>query len=497
MESEDVQSLSSAPGAVKERTPDERKKILAQTLHLSIASVVAQVTRFAKNVLLAGMLGPASFGLWNGLQVFITYAMNSHLGVLQAMARDIPMSRGAGSMEDIPRLATAAFSASLLFSVVGGIVTSLLALWMVSGETDTIVPALLLVPVVVVQMVFLYGQFFLRAMDEFVPLSRAFLISAPLELVITVAFTYALGLNGVLIGLALSQAIGAVIALRTRRSFPLRFQIDRVAVSRLIRTGFPIVLTVLGYFVLTTIDRLIVISFSGSEALGYYSLGSLAITALGYIPIAVNQVMFPKFASRFGETGDAATLSGYLRIPALLTAHTMGFVLSASVLCLPLVTIVLPTFAPGIPAAAILLAGFYFVALTGAPANLMLTINRQGQYLMFLAGAIVLAIVLDIAALTSGRGIEGVAAVTALTNFLYLFTFTTFCVRRHLPPGAKPFGRFQEKLLVPWLLGVLSVWAASLVSVEGTVITTVIRLLLLLALYVPVSLLMTRREKLW
>jgi len=254
-------------------------------------------------------------------------------------------------------------------------------------------------------------------------------------------------------------------------------------------------LTILGYFVLTTIDRLLIISFAGSEALGYYSLGSLAITAIGYIPIAVNQVMYPKFALKFGETGNPAALSGYLRIPALTIAHGMGLVLGLSVLSLPIVTIILPEYISGIPAAQILLAGFFFVAITGSSSNLLLTVDRPVEYVTILASAIALVVVLDIAALTMGLGIEGVAAVTAGTNLLYSVVLIQFTVRKHLPEGSKPFGPFLTKLFLPWCAGLLLVVALSQVSPEGVILTVAVRVFAFIAVYVPLSLLVLRREK--
>jgi O-antigen/teichoic acid export membrane protein len=241
----------------------------------------------------------------------------------------------------------------------------------------------------------------------------------------------------------------------------------------------------------------LIITFAGSEALGYYSLGSLGIAALGYIPIAVNQVMFPKFASRFGETRDPLTLAGYLRIPTLLTAHTMAFILSVAILCLPLVTILLPEYSPGISSASLLLAGFYFVALTGSSANMMLTIGRTHQYLFFLGGAIGLTVTLDIIALSSGWGINGVAATTGFVNILYCMTFVRFTVNACLQPGANPFGPVQEKLLLPWILGFSLYWLAMQVNTGGIVPATLLRVLVFSVAYLPVSLLITRRERLW
>ncbi len=471
-----------------------RRQIFRQTLQLSFSTVILQISRFVKNLLLAGILGPAWFGLWNGLQVFITYGMNAHLGVLQAMGREIPLSRGSGDSSGVPELANAGLTASLLLSLIGGIATAIAGLFM-TGSAVSPVPALLLFPVIVAQMVFLFGQSLLRAEDGFGRLSATLAVTSLLELGLTLGCVHLFGFIGVLIGLALSQTVGAIICLSAKRSPPLRLEINLAVILNLVRIGFPIMLTILGYFVLTTVDRLLIIAFAGSVELGYYALGSLAVTAIGYIPIAVNQVMYPKFAQRFGETRDPAALSGYLRVPAITIAHGMGLVLGLSALSLPLVAIILPEYTPGIPAARILLAGFFFIAITGSSSNLLLTVNRQLPYAAILAGAIVLLVILDSTALLMGFGIEGVAAATAATNMLYAIVLILYTIRKHLPTGSKPFGPMLVKLLLPWLFALLLATGVAALGADDSISTIVLRVLGFAIAYVPVSLLVLRREK--
>jgi len=490
MDSEDI------PGSIPLPLDSGRKVIFRQTFQLSASTVVLQVSRFAKNLLLAGILGPAYFGLWNGLQVFITYGMNAHLGVLQAMGREIPLSRGSGAEHRIPDLANAALTASLVLSALGAVLTAGAGFAM-AGLSVGPLPPLLLIPVIITQMVFLFGQSLLRAEDEFGLLSGTLAITAALELGLTIVCVSLFGFSGVLAGLALSQAIGAFVSLRRKRQYPLRITVDFTVMRELLRIGFPIMLTILGYFVLTTVDRLFIIAYVGSAELGYYALGSLAITALGYIPIAVNQVMYPKFAMRFGETGDPAALAGYLRVPAITIAHGMGLVLGIAGLSLPLVTLVLPEYIPGITSARILLAGFFFIAITGSSANLLLTINKQFQYVAILAAAIALVISLDITALVLDFGIEGVAVATAATNLLYAIVLIQFTTRKHLPAGSNPFGLVLAKLFLPWCLGLLLALGVSAITVGGTIPTVLVQVFAFASVYVPLSLLLLRREKIW
>ena len=490
-------SLPSPENASRETGTDSaqgRREIFRQTAFLSGSSVLAQAMRFVKNFILAGMLGPSSFGLWNGLQVFLIYGTNTHLGTLHSMSREIPLRRGSGEKDQIPALASAGFTVTLLASLVGGIIITLASWWLTMGETDFI-PALLLFPVLVSQQLYVFYQFLLRAEDEFVALSNILSLASILELVASVGIVFLVGFNGVFFGLIFSQSIGIIAALVYKRRLPLKLTIDRAIIRNLVVTGFPIMLTVLGYFVLTTIDRLMIIRIAGSESLGYYALGSLAITALSYVPLAVNQVMYPKFAERFGITGDPQALSGYIRVPTLITAHAMGFVAGAAIIGLPLVSLLLPKYTPGIPAAQILIAGFYFLALPGSAANFLITINRQGQYLIFLIGAIVLAGISDFSALNLGWGIEGVALVTAIVYAMYALMFIRFTIARHMRVDRKPFGLMLGKLLLPAAICAALFFCVSLITPGGMITNVALQMILFSAFYGPLSFWILRLEK--
>ena len=483
------------PGSAIPHDP-RRKLIFKQTLHLSIANVASQGARFLKNFILAGLLGPVYFGLWNGLQVFLIYGTNAHLGVLHAMAREIPMSRGAGMDEKIPTLASTGLTVSLLTSIAAAVLITAAVLLSMGAQAE-LLTILLLLPVLISQQVFLFYQFLLRADDEFGSLSRVLAITAVLELLVSLAFVYLFGFNGVLLGLIAGQGIGILIAFVSKRRVRLRFEIDYTMMRSLLQTGFPIMLTVLGYYLLTTIDRLLIITIAGSETLGYYALGSLAITALAYVPITINQVMYPKFAERFGSTQDPAALSGYLRIPTLATAHTMGFLLGAVIIGLPLVELLLPKYAPGIPAARILLAGSYFLSLPGSSVSFLLTIGRQTQYLVFLAGAIALGALLDVTVLSFGWGIEGVAAVTGFVYLAHSMISIQSTISRHSSPNSNPFGPFLGKLFLPCALAGGLVLVVTHVRLGHVLADVGAQIMLFSAVYASVSLWILRREKLW
>jgi O-antigen/teichoic acid export membrane protein len=396
------------------------KVIIQQMLQLSSANVFVQVARFIKNLAFARILGPNLFGLWNGLQVILVYGANAHLGALQAMNREIPLNRGRGALQLIPHIVRVSLSFTLLStSLIAAILFAIGATLEPSKIEATALK--LIAAVLAAQQLFQFFHFLLRAEDDFGRLSLVLIIQTILELVVSVGFIYWIGFNGIFYGFLISFILATLICLKWKYQLIRGLELDFKLAGNLIRIGFPIMLVGLSYNLLTTLDRVMIIKFFGSEQLGYYSLGPLALIAIAYVPTTINQVMYPKFGERYGTTGDPRSLASFVRVPTLITAHLMGLVLGVAFLIIPLAALFLGNYAPGIPAARILFAGFYFISLVGPAANLLITIDRQMQYLFWLVGVAILVTALDGVAIIANLGIEGIAAATGISYAVYAF----------------------------------------------------------------------------
>lgn len=474
--------------------PEVKKELLLrQAFQLSSANLVAQTARFIKNFVLAGLLGPQLFGLWNGFQVFLLYGANSHLGILHAINREIPLSRGRGESELIPQLARAGLTVSLLNSTLVGTILFVIGTFLDSTTIES-TALKLIAAVLIAQQVFLYYQFLLRAEDNFRLLSRVLVIAVVLELVASIALVYWIGFNGIFYGLLISNTTVLLICLVAERRVVSRLELDFRLIKRLVRIGFPIMLTVLSYGLLTSIDRVMVITFLGSESLGYYAIGPLAITAIGSLPIAINQVLFPKSSERYGATDDPESLAGFVRIPTLAIAHAMGLVLGAAFILLPLITLILPKYAPGIPAARILFVGFYFFTLQGPCAILLITINKQMQYLARMLSALTLGIALIGITLIYQLGIEGVAAAAGITYISCAFAVIGFTVRRYLPVDYRRFSSFFGKILLPGAIAAVTAFVALQIQLEGLLLSTLVQALVFIVIFGTTSFFLVRRE---
>jgi len=450
--------------------PFDRSEIARQVVQLSTANITVQVTRFIKNFLLARLLGPQLFGLWNGLQVLLVYGVNAHLGVLHAMNREVPLRRGRGQREAIPALARVSLTFTMMATLALAVVLVLISISPLVDGLEA-VALRLLAAVLLAQQLYQFFQFWLRADDQFALLSRTLVVSAVIELAVTVAWVYYAGFLGIFYGFLAGALVAVVLCLRAVNPAFWRLDFNFSLIPQLVRLGFPMMIIGLSYSLMTTLDRVLIINFLGAEQLGYYALGPLVLAALTYLPATINQVIYPKLGERYGATGEVRSVTGYVIRPTVITAYLMAFVLGGAYLGLPLLLHLLPKYNAGLPAARILFAGFYFLSLVGASANLLVTINRQMQYLVTLCAAIALGLLLNFAAIFAGWGIAGIAATTSVTYFLYATGVIGFTARRYLGLSRMQLQRLAWRIVLPYALAVASLAAALQIETGNPLLT--------------------------
>lgn len=470
-----------------------RGEVIRQIMQFSSANLVVQAARFLKNFFLARMLGPGLFGLWNGLQVILVYGANAHLGALHAMNREVPQRRGRGESAAIPDLIRVSLTFTMLTTaIVAGILFALgLSSWF---DAVTASALRLLALVLLAQQLYQFFHFWFRADEKFALLSKVLIWATLLELLLTLALVRVLGFQGIFYGFLGSSIVAALSCFAAAPVSLRRPLFDASIILALIRTGFPIMIIGLSYSLMTTLDRLLIINFLGEEQLGYYALGTLALTAMAYIPTAINQVLYPKMGARFGATNNAETLAPLVEKPTFATAVVMAAVLGAAFLALPLTPLLLPQYTEGIPTARILFVGFYFLSLVGGSANLLITINRQTQYLLSLLFAIVFGLLLNALALVLRLGIEGIAATTGIMYLLYAFGMVGFTARRYLRRKPLQVLAHCAKLMLPFLVAAFLLFSTTQITLPNLELTTFVRLLLFALLYLAFGYFGLRRE---
>jgi O-antigen/teichoic acid export membrane protein len=436
-----------------------RFHILKDIVGYSGSAVVAQAVSLAAGFAVARMLGPADFGIWNAVSLVLVYGAYVDFGILSAMGRDLPFHYGQGDVEQADAVEGSARQATLGGAILAAVAVLALSFW--PGQSPLMALGLQAMAVVLVlQQVYTYHRTVLRSNNQFGELSRQQVLFSVLSAGLAVAFVAIVGLVGRMLAAILAQAAIMLYALRRHPWRPMpKFKLP-VAWS-LVRVGIPITLSGFVLALLTTIDRLMVITFLGEKQLGYLGLALLLTSFVTLIPGMASQVLYPRITFQFGSSGKSVeALRSFVLTPPAILSLLLPLIIGPLVLILPLViTIFLPAYVPGITATRIVVIGIFFYSILGLTDYLLVTIGKLKQYVLFGCMALGVDLLLDYLFLRSGYGIEGVAlGGTLLTYFFYSCMIIGYALSHY----TRRFGdwiRFFSRLWFPffYMLGLL--WA--------------------------------------
>jgi O-antigen/teichoic acid export membrane protein len=389
-----------------------------QAASYSTASFIFQATYLVQNVVVARLLGPALVGLWDALSLVNLYNV-THLGVLQAVYREVPIVRGRGDAALVARLRNQA----LVAAIVPSTVLSLAVLGYAGLTWRADVPELRmglvgLAVLVVAQQVHSLFQVLLRGDNRFGLLSVNQLVLSGAA-IIHAGLVAWLGFTGQVLGAIAVQIVGA-LCIMVVGGYRLRFRLEPRLYASLVRIGLPLGMMVFSEAVFTGADRLVILTFLDATDLGYYRIVGLCSGFLIFLPGVLGQMTYPRMGEQYGATDDLRALRRIFLQPTLAIATGLPLLVGGLYLMLPsLVGIFLPAFTPGVGPARWVIFGLAIMPMFGMASYILMVGDRAIQVILGqLAGAAVKGLLGGGAALL-GYGLEGVARGVALGYVVY------------------------------------------------------------------------------
>lgn len=361
-------------------------QLLVSLSQLLSANAVNTIVTLATSLVVARLLGPVLMGHLGTTRLVAFYLCLSALGVAQGMGQRVPVLRGQGDEAAIAavRASTLAYVAALcaLFAAVAALATPCLW-WLLADDGIT---ALVVGGGALFAMATVFSQYVLVYMNsdkQFRAVSLSTLAAAGAALV-TVPLA-ALGLAGATARLCLvgfAQGVAGWVLSRP----PARMRLDAKQLRETLAVGLPIFCVSFLFTYSFALDRTLVRAWLGAEALGHYTIATLVVTTMTTATSALIAVIYPHCGELYGRTGDArATARAVLRpLPYLLLVLVI-IVPAAAWAVAPVVRLVLPAFAPGIPAAqiAVIAGGFSLLSYC----SVLFNVVRRQRYLILFAGA--------------------------------------------------------------------------------------------------------------
>ena len=351
---------SRQPGRFEEAPSRSRSLLFREFLGFGSSSVILQVSRVVSGLVVAALLGPATWGWWYLLNLIVAYGALTQLGALNGLNREVPAALGRGQAEESVALRRVALG--VVLAATGGVSVVLLAVaWWWPGIVS-LTDLALVVALLITHQAFGYVSTCLKATTNFFVVARLQFVLAVGYPVFGIAGAWAYGLPGFIVGQAVAYMVATVIASR-HPEVVVAPRVDVARVRSLVSIGFPIMLVGVVHTLFSTVDRWVVVAFLGAEPLGYYSLAIMALGAVGLLPQVIAQQLYPRMAHAWAARSDTAelrSLAGRVRRMSFVVVVPVALV--GLLVAPPAVRALLPAFAAGIPALMVTL----FVPVVGA-----------------------------------------------------------------------------------------------------------------------------------
>ncbi len=473
---------------------ENKVRVATDTSILALALVIKQAMGLVRGLFIPAILGPATYGVWKLIQVIFQYFSYTHIGLVSALTREIPIAIGKKDKNEYEKVKDVVFTQGLFLNLVAiGIFVVLYLTGLFKWDVfDSRLIALFCVWVLTRR----YGDDLLRrfalANARFYDTARFEIIYSLSATLIAVPLAFKWNLHGLICGLILADIISIIfMIIQTKFKFQLRFDIKKTI--HLIKIGFPIFLNSIGHSIYWTIDSIMIGAFLGTEQLGYYGLGLTVLTFMQPLPDSLGTVMVQKMARDRGRYGldDLSYLQKYMEKPFLVLLLMVSLMVGAGYFLLPiLISLFLPAYLPSITPLKFLLLGFLFYrmrTLTGYSLNIT---DRQYWILAILIISLGINILLDYLLITNGYGIVGVAWGCSVSYFLFGILMVMVSFRYIYKNFSHPI-KFIAKISMVFLVECLSLVLLDRLSFfKSGILLTLVEGLLKVIVVTGVSILM-------
>lgn len=293
---------------------------------------------FIFNTVTARLLGPVQMGIWNLVNLIAEYGFVATLGVINGMAREVPLGIGRDDLRDVERVT---FNTIIVcVSLIAVLLTVALSIYGVSNRKLFYVMGICLLASRIINS---FTYILVRSWQHFTLLGVQQLCMGVLQFFCLLIFLWAQSLQAVLVITLIPLLGGSVFAFKYLKNLRgTRF--DHNVVARLITTGFPIYMTGLLYALFATTDRLLISSYLGVKQLGLYTPAMMAVSIISLAPTFVANIIYPKLTELFGRTNNYNQLKPLLR--KMLAINVTSTLLFSVALFLAFKLVIIPYFLP-------------------------------------------------------------------------------------------------------------------------------------------------------
>jgi O-antigen/teichoic acid export membrane protein len=469
----------------------QEKKIIRDISKNFGTNIIARILALARVLIVAKLLGPHFFGIWNGLQIILTYSSYVNFGLTNAMDREYPYYLGKKEEDRAEKLKDTAFSSGLIMSLFFLVIITIVAFFLREKIPRIAAVGLLVMAVAsLLQMFVGYYRELFRLDKKIKSVNTVLLLFASIDFIFSVLLVARFKLYALYVSILLSFTAVTVYILSSAKHY-FRLRLEPKELWNLIKIGLPLMLVDLTAIAFLTVDKLMILKLLNVTNLGYYGIGSLVTNFILYIPVAIQFVTYPYLLEQYGRAQEAADLGQYLIPPTVFLSFFTPFLIGIILIFIHLpIKYFLSSFLPGLTAIKIIIGGAFFYSLTHLPCNFLIALRKHNKVIQILFLCIILNIILNYIFISRGMGIRGVALGTAISYFLVGTILLGYAVK-HLLKNMISVFKFFTRLYLPFIytMGIfilLNIFVVKdIVTLRDDIQLTTLRLLVFIIFTLP------------
>lgn len=374
---------------------------------------IALAFGFLKGIMNAKFLGPDLLGLLGNLLLILSYCSYANLGIINSMNREYVLCKENNDKKSSDILNTV-FSSLVLLSILFLFMS--IAAICIYRDIYGVYLALIFIIAIFEQFKNYYTNYF-RLMDNYKMINFIEIVYSIIAFLFTIFFISTYKVFAVLISMIICGAFILFSCYINTKS--IRFSIDTKILKVLISVGVPLLIYNLGFYILTTIDRLIIIKYYSQSDLGYYTFANSMVSATLVFITSMLFLLYPKVIKAFNEEQSSNILERVKVYTRILEISSAIFFTIGILLFRPFILLFLGKYEQSI--------GIYMLLLMAVISNNLayfsncyIVSNKKQRYLIYLQGlAIIMNLTFNMIFMKMGLGVEGVALGTLLSNIIY------------------------------------------------------------------------------
>lgn len=388
-----------------------------QILKYSLIKYIALAIGFIKGIVNAKVLGPEFLGILGNLLLVLSYLSYANLGILYSMNREYVLYRDKNTKKS-KEVLYSAFTFLSILSMIFIICGFIFQKTNIKGIAGTYLIYVFFIAIFE-QFKMFYINYF-RLIDNFRKINIIELINNVGAFLLILIFIKYYKIYAVLYSMLICGFITFIYGLFSFKE--VRLKINFKILNDLFVIGIPLLIYNLGFYLLTTVGRVMIIKYLNYELLGYYTFANDIVNATLVFISSILFLYYPKAIKALNINENFNKEKIYINTRQLTKyVELIGVFLCVigMIFIKPFVNIIAQNYETSIQIYRILIVGTIATQVVYF-ANVFIVSNKKQIYLVWLQIiTILISIISSYIFLKLGLGIIGIAIATTFTNIIY------------------------------------------------------------------------------